>query len=55
MPHDRTQLTRLRNAIIDNTKGEAMFWLGEILLDVLKQETGFDGQMPIHLPHPTPQ
>jgi len=52
---DRTQLTRLRNAIIENTRGEGMFWLGEILLDVLKQETGFDGQMPPHQPHVTPQ
>jgi hypothetical protein len=39
---DRT-LLRLRNAIIENTIGDECFWLGEILLAVLKEETGFDG------------
>lgn len=34
-------LSRLRQAILDNTRGENMFWIGEILLDELKKETGF--------------
>ena len=37
-------LPRLRQAIIDNTRGEEMFWLGEILLAELEKETGFNGQ-----------
>ena len=35
-------LAKLRQAIIDNTKGDG-FWIGEILLDVLEKETGFRG------------
>lgn len=37
---DRTSLSRLRRAIIDNTKGD-LFWIGEILLAELEKETGF--------------
>lgn len=35
-------LSRLRQAIIDNTKGD-LFWIGEILLSELEKETGFKG------------
>lgn len=42
--NDRTRsLSRLRQAIIDNTKGEDLFWIGEILLTELAKETGFNG------------
>lgn len=37
---DWTALSRLRKAIIDNTKGD-LFWIGEILLAELEKETGF--------------
>ena len=40
---DRTALSRLRKAIIDNTKGD-LFWIGEILLAELEKETGFSGK-----------
>jgi hypothetical protein len=33
-------LGRLRQAIIDNTRGD-LFWIGEILLAELEKETGF--------------
>lgn len=36
------ELGALRQAIIDNTKGD-LFWIGEILLSELQKETGFDG------------
>ena len=36
------QLTKLRQAIVDNSGGDA-FWIGEILLDTLERETGFKG------------
>lgn len=36
-------LSRLRQAIIDNTKGD-LFWIGEILLVELQKETGFTGK-----------
>lgn len=36
------ELGRLRQAIIDNTKGD-LFWIGEILLNELEKETGFKG------------
>lgn len=39
---DRTSLSRLRKAIINNTKGD-LFWIGEILLAELEKETGFSG------------
>ena len=39
---DRTSLSRLRQAIIDNTKGD-LFWIGEILLAELAKETGYNG------------
>lgn len=41
--HDPDALGKLRRAIIDNTRGEELFWLGECLLGVLEQETGFKG------------
>lgn len=34
------ELSRLRQAIIDNTQGD-LFWIGEILLAELEKETGF--------------
>jgi hypothetical protein len=37
------ELTELRNAIIENTKGD-LFWIGEILLAELEKETGFKGE-----------
>lgn len=37
---DRTSLSRLRQAIIDNTKGD-LFWIGEILLAELEKATGW--------------
>jgi len=41
MSDRENRLGRLWQAIIDHTKGEDMFWLGEILLDELKKETGY--------------
>lgn len=41
LPKRGEELSALRQAIIDNTRGEAMFWIGEILLDTLRRETGF--------------
>lgn len=38
--HPRAALSVLRQAIIDNTHGD-LFWIGEILLNELKKETGF--------------
>lgn len=38
----QSALPRLRNAIIENTKGD-LFWIGEILLAELEKETGFKG------------
>lgn len=35
------ELSALRQAIVDNTRDDRMFWLGEILLSVLEKETGF--------------
>lgn len=43
MERNRDALPRLRQAIIDNTRGEELFWLGEILLAELEKETGFSG------------
>lgn len=40
-------LARLRQAIIDNTKGD-LFWIGEILLAELAKETGFSGDARTH-------
>lgn len=37
---DDNGLGRLRQAIIDNTRGD-LFWIGEILLAELEKETGF--------------
>jgi hypothetical protein len=37
-----TQLSRLWQAVIDNTTGDG-FWLGEILLTTIERETGFNG------------
>jgi hypothetical protein len=37
------ELSALRQAIIDNTRDERLFWIGEILLSELAKETGFDG------------
>lgn len=39
---DANALGRLRQAIVDNTKGD-LFWIGEILLNELEKETGFKG------------
>lgn len=39
------ELRALRQAIIDNTHGD-LFWVGEILLNELEKETGFNGQSP---------
>jgi hypothetical protein len=36
-------LGRLRQAIIDNTRSDDLFWIGEILLSELEKETGFNG------------
>lgn len=36
------QLQKLWDSIVENTKGDG-FWIGEILLSVLEQETGFNG------------
>lgn len=41
---ERPDLATLRQAIIDNTTGD-LFWIGEILLGVLEQETGFKGEV----------
>lgn len=35
------QLSKLWNAIVENTKGDG-FWIGEILLAVLEREVGFN-------------
>lgn len=40
---DKNALTKLRQAIIDNTQGD-LFWIGEILLAELEKETGFKGE-----------
>lgn len=37
-----TGLSKLRQAIIDNTRGD-LFWIGGILLAELEKETGFSG------------
>ncbi len=42
-PVEREALSRLRQAIIDNTTGD-MFWIRDILLSVLEDETGFNGE-----------
>lgn len=39
---EQCDLAALRQAVIDNTKGNG-FWLGEILLTTIEQETGFNG------------
>ncbi len=39
---NHSALSTLRQAIIDNTKGD-LFWIGEILLSELEKETGFNG------------
>lgn len=41
MKPDDKQLERLWNAIVENTRGENMFWIGEILLSELRKETGY--------------
>lgn len=42
LPEDhKCDLARLWQAIIDNTRGEGGFWIGEILLTTLERETGF--------------
>jgi hypothetical protein len=41
-PKFGTELSDLRQAIIDHTKGD-LFWIGEILLAELEKETGFGG------------
>lgn len=41
--HRANALGRLRQAIIDNTRGD-LFWIGEILLVELEKETGFIGE-----------
>lgn len=48
--HDegKCDLAALWQAVIDNTKGDG-FWLGEILLTTIEQETGFNGSA---LPRP---
>lgn len=46
---DRASLSRLWQAIVDNTKGD-LFWLGEILLNELEKETGFRPPMPQTIP-----
>ncbi len=38
----KCDLAALWQAVIDNTKGDG-FWLGEILLTTIEQETGFNG------------
>jgi len=42
--HDEGEpdLAALWQAVIDNTQGSG-FWLGEILLATIEQETGFNG------------
>lgn len=40
---NRRALSRLRQAIIDNTPGD-MFWIRDILLSELEKETGFNGE-----------
>lgn len=37
------QLPNLWNAIIDATRSEETFWLGEILLSEITKETGYTG------------
>ncbi|GEC56827.1 hypothetical protein [Bradyrhizobium phage ppBeUSDA76-2] len=44
-----TELSVLRQAIIDNTHGD-LFWIGEILLNELEKETGFGA----HVGSPSP-
>jgi hypothetical protein len=41
--HHANALGRLWQAIVDNTRGEGLFWIGEILLSELEKETGFKG------------
>ena len=43
--HAVNELERLRQAIIDNTKGD-LFWIGEILLNELQKETGWPPCLP---------
>jgi len=38
------KLPALRQAIIDHTKADDMFWLGEILLNELEKQTGYKGE-----------
>jgi len=39
---DTDALGRLWNAIVEKTKGDDLFWIGEILLAELEKETGFN-------------
>lgn len=39
-------LPNLWNAIIENTRHESAFWLGEMLLSEIKKETGYAGPAP---------
>lgn len=38
--HQADALGRLWRAIVDNTRGD-LFWIGEVLLDELRRETGY--------------
>ena len=40
MSDDRCDLQKLCQAIVDHTHGDG-FWIGEILLDTIKRETGY--------------
>lgn len=40
MSDDRCDLQKLCQAIVDHTGGDG-FWIGEILLDTIKRETGY--------------
>lgn len=48
VPRDQ-QLQALRQAIIDHTYGDG-FWIGEILLNELEKETGYNGAVGSSVP-----
>lgn len=39
---DENALGRLWDAIVENTKDDDLFWIGEILLGEIEKETGFN-------------
>jgi len=43
---EECSLEKLHFAIINNTRGAKLFWIGEILLDELRKETGYPPSSP---------